>query len=168
MKFKLTWHLKAAILIVIMAFSINYAYYRTTSSQQGFLDFQNFFQRFQRASGQAQATSSYEQFIGWLYANPQTSGNALNDLKARAFQPTCKFRNDWSTSLPGGLGRPIAPANKDLANVAYKSWLDCLARNDSACINQINDAMRRFMAPGCSVQTSKPISTYNANYSPVF
>jgi len=168
MKLKLTWKLKAAILIVAIAFSINYTYYRTTPAYQGFLDFHSFFQRFQTASGQAQATSSYDQFIGWLYANPQTSGNALNDLKARAFQPTCEFRVKWSTDLPRGMGRPIAPVNKDLANVAYKSWLDCLARNDSACVNQLNNAMLRFMEPGCAFQTGKPISTYNANYNPVF
>jgi len=168
MKFKLTWKLKAAILIVAIAFSINYTYYRTSATQQGFLDFRSFFQRFQRASGQARATSSYEQFIGWLYANPQTSGNALNDLKARAFQPTCDFKVNWANALPDGLGRPIAPVNKDLANMAYKSWLDCIARNDQGCVSQLNDAMRRFMAPGCAFQTGKPITTYNANYRPVF
>lgn len=167
MKLKLTWHLKAAIGIVVIAFLLNYHYYKPKTIE-GFSWFSDFFARFRRASGEAQAISSYDQFVGWLYANPATSGNALNDLKARAFQPTCEFKVNWSEVLPDGLGRPVAPVNKDLANVAYKSWLDCLARNDQACVSQLNDAMRRFMAPGCSFQTGKPISTYNTNYRAVF
>ena len=167
MKLKLTWKLKAAVVIILVAFFLNYKYY-TPNVIEGFNFFRNFFARFRRASGEAQATSSYEQFIGWLYANPYTSGNALNDLKERAFQPTCKFQVDWSTKLPAGLGRPVAPANKDLANVAYKSWIDCLARNDQGCTSQLNDAMKRFMEPGCSFQAGKEPSTYNANYRPVF
>jgi hypothetical protein len=167
MKLKLTWHLKAAIVIVVVAFFLNYQYYRPTTIEN-FSSFTDFFRRFQRASGQAQATTSYEQFIGWLYAHPETSGRALNDLKARAFQPTCEFRYKWSEDLPVGLGRPVAPANKDLANVAYKSWLDCLARGNQACNNQLNDAMRRFMEPSCNFQAGKDPKTYNTNYSPVF
>jgi hypothetical protein len=166
MKLKLTWKLKAAIVIVMVAFFLNYKYY-TSEVIEGFI-FRDFFTRFRRASGEQQAQSSYEQFIGWLYSRPEQSGNALNDLKARAFQPTCQFRVNWKDNLPDGLGRPIAPVNKDLTNVAYKSWLDCLARNDQGCVSQLNDAMRRFMAPGCSFQTGKPISTYNTNYRPVF
>lgn len=167
MKLKLTWKLKAAVVIIVVAFFLNYKYY-TPKTVEGFNFFSDFFARFQRASGEAQATSSYDQFVGWLYAKPEMSGNALNDLKARAFQPTCDFKVNWSDALPNGLSRPIAPVNKDLANVAYKSWLDCLARNDQGCVSQLNDAMRRFMNPGCAFQTGKPISTYNANYRPVF
>lgn len=167
MKLKFTSNLKAALAVLFIAFFVNYKYYRP-EVVEGFSWLRDFFARFQRASGEAQATSSYEQFIGWLYANPYSSGNALNDLKERAFQPTCKFQTDWSTKLPGGLGRPIAPANKDLANVAYKSWIDCLARGDQGCNNQLNDAMKRFMEPGCSFQAGKDPKTYNVNYRPVF
>jgi hypothetical protein len=166
MKLKLSWKIMLAFVIVITAFYINYLYYRSNVVEG--LDFNNFFTKFKKATGEAQATSSYEQFIGWLYSHPETSGNALNDIKTRAFQPTCEFKVNWSDALPNGLGRPVAPANKELANVAYKSWLDCLARNDQGCVIQLNDAMSRFMAPGCSFQTGKPISTYNTNYRPVF
>ncbi len=135
---------------------------------------QDILKQIQAAQGQIQSASSYDQFVGWLYANPRTAGTALNDLKARAFEPTCKFRYTWATDLPAGLNRPIPPQSKDLANVAYKSWLDCLSTRgwiptaNMICKNQLNDAMKRFMEPGCSLQMNKEPGTYNVNYSPVF
>ena len=71
MKVKLTLHLKAALALVIIAFFLNYKYYRPEVIE-GFSWLRDFFARFRRASGEAQATTSYDQFIGWLYFNPQS------------------------------------------------------------------------------------------------
>lgn len=124
--------------------------------------------RLQQAQGQLGAEKSYQDFIGWLYKVGQTkeASRALNDLKARAFQPTCQFRKDWQTKPTGAI--PIAPENKDLANTAYKAYLDCLARGEQGCLDQLADARKRFMEPECGFKIQQDKSAYNQNYSAVF
>ena len=124
--------------------------------------------RLQQAQGQLGAEKSYQDFIGWLYKVGQTkeASRALNDLKARAFQPTCQFRKDWQTKPTGAI--PIAPENKDLANTAYQAYLDCLARGEQGCLDQLADARKRFMEPECGFKIQQNKSVYNQNYSAVF
>ena len=37
----------------------------------------------------------------------------------------------------------------DGAREAYMNWMRCIADGNPVCYEQVNDAMRRFMGPGC-------------------
>ncbi len=92
---------------------------------------------------------SYDLWIGYLYKNaPQNSG-ILNDFKSRVFQPQCEFRPYWSEQLPPGMNVPMGAQTATEANIAYKSFMQCVAEGNPLCMNQLNNARVRFMKPGC-------------------
>jgi hypothetical protein len=103
-----------------------------------------------------------------MYKDPPTGSRSLNDIKKRMFQPSCKFRQDWSTNLPPGLNRPIPAQTKDLANMAYKNYLDCLARPDGLCIASLADVRARFFEPGCEFLNPSDPSSYSQNFQAIF
>lgn len=123
---------------------------------------------FQRASGALGKQNAFGDWVGWLYAHPQTSGAPLNDFKSRVFQPNCKFKRDWATNLPPGLNRPIPAGNKNLAMVAYRTFMGCLAEGNSECIQQLDEARRRFMEPNCAFLNPKDTRTYTKDIPEVF
>lgn len=125
-----------------------------------------FLERLRGATGENNPETSYNNQVGFLYQNPQLSAVALNDFKSRVFQPDCKFRVDWSINL-NGKQKPMPPANMDLANIAYRSQLQCLAKGNSTCVNLLNDAKQRFMEPECGF-TSQPLSSVAENVPQVF
>ena len=153
--------------ILALAFS-EYVRYKRRSITEGFDAISDMIQKIQQAQGQLGTQQSFDNWAGWLYKIGKTkeASRMLNDLKKRAFQPDCKFREDWLTN-PGNQ-IPIAPETKDLANLAYKSYLDCLAKGDQGCINQLADARNRFMEPECGFQLQADKSVYNQNYQTVF
>lgn len=120
------------------------------------------------ATGKLGDGKSYELWIGYAYQNPEKSAIALDDFKARALMPNCMFRQDWFKTLPKGMERPMPAQNKDLANTAYKTYLDCLSNNSAVCINQLDDFRTRFMEPGCNLRVPSDSSLYNKEYRPVF
>ena len=140
---------------------------RAEGFQQPF-DIQKMLAEFQRASGALGKQNAFGDWIGWLYAHPESSGAPLNDFKKRVFQPNCKFRRDWATVLPPGLNRPIPAGNKDLANVAYRTYMSCLADGNSDCIKQLEEARRRFMEPDCGFLNPRDVSTYTKDIQQVF
>lgn len=120
------------------------------------------------ATGKLGDGKSYELWVGYAYQNPDKSAKALDDFKARTMTPNCMFRRDWFKTLPAGMGRPMAAQNKDLANTAYKTYLDCLSNNSEICINQLDDFRKRFMEPGCNFRAPSDSSLYAKDYRPVF
>jgi hypothetical protein len=139
-----------------------------TRPKEGFTDIASILRTLQEATGQLGASKSYEKWVGYVYTHIKESGSVLNDVKARAFQPTCNFRRDWAFNLPRGLSRPIGVDTPALANAAYKSWLDELAKGNNDCILQLNDFRARFMEPNCNFLNPRDLRTYNKNYKPVF
>jgi len=121
-----------------------------------------------KASQNEKGTGSYNTWVGWLYANPEKSGAALNDFKKRVFQPDCKFRSDWSTNPPPGKNIPIAPESADLANTGYNYFLKGLANGNQVCISSLDDAKERFMEPGCNFLRHEDANMYKKDYHPVF
>jgi len=120
------------------------------------------------ATGKLGDGKSYELWIGYAYQNPDKSALALDDFKARTMTPNCMFRKDWFKTLPAGMERPMAAQNKDLANAAYKTYLDCLSNNSEICITQLDDFRKRFMEPGCNFRAPNDSSLYAKDYRPVF
>jgi hypothetical protein len=125
----------------------------------------NLIRQLQEASGQLGKSKSYDQWVGWIYTNVDQSGPILNDLKSRAFHPTCKFKRDWPTNLPAGLQRPNPADNAENAQAAYRSYLDCLANSNDECIKLLNNARARFMQPGCRFANPSNRSVYNTKVS---
>ena len=136
--------------------------------REGFVSADDLIRSLQAATGQLDATKSYEQWVGYTYAHIPDSGPVLNDVKARVFQPECQFRRDWSTTLPAGMVRPIGADKPELANAAYKSWLDNLAKGSNDVILQLDDFKKRFLEPSCEFQVVSNPTKFNANYKPVF
>jgi hypothetical protein len=122
----------------------------------------NLIRQLQTASGQLGQSKAYDQWIGWIYTNVDQSGPILNDFKTRVFHPTCKFNRDWPTTLPAGLQRPNPAENAELAQAAYRSYLNCLANSNDECIKLLENARTRFMQPGCRFANPTNISSYNA------
>lgn len=151
------------ILIFLYTKHVSYRSYESFVS----MDIQKMISQFQRSAGLLGKQNSYNDWVGWLYTNVQKSGEPLNDFKKRVFQPTCQFKRDWATNLPRGMMRPNPAGNKDLANVAYRSYLQCLAEGNSACLQQLEDARRRFMEPGCAFLNPNP-ATYTKDIQQVF
>lgn len=120
------------------------------------------------ATGKLGDGKSYELWIGYAYQNPDKSALALDDFKARTMMPNCMFRKDWFKTLPTGMQRPMAAQNKDLANAAYKTYLDCLSNNSAVCINQLDDFRTRFMESGCNFRAPSDSSLYAKDYRPMF
>lgn len=131
-------------------------------------DIQDFIRQIQMSSGLLQKDSTYDEWIGWLYTHVESSGKPLDDFKKRVFLPSCKFRNDWSTNIPQGLMRPFPPKTKELANMAYRSYLKCLSEGNQACINKLEDARVRFMEPNCRFLHPENPKEYIQNLQEVF
>lgn len=93
--------------------------------------------------------SGYPNFLAYVFQNPQTSDRALNDMKQRLFSADCKFQYNWDKNRDGLTYGADTP---DKAREAYMTWMRCLADGNSKCYDQVNDAQRRFMAPGCSAE----------------
>ncbi len=138
------------------------------SNMEGFETMRTMNFRIQEILKSQQAKSAYSQWLGYLYANPSKAASALNDFKRRVFQPTCKFRMHWSTQLPSGKSIPIGAKSADLANVAYASYLNCLAKDDLSCVMMLDDFRSRFMEPGCEYLRPNDRKWYNADIRPVF
>ncbi len=131
------------------------------------IDIQKMILELQKASGALGKQNAYSSWVGWLYTHIESSGAPLNDFKRRVFHPNCKFRRDWATNLPSGLTRPIPAENKNLANISYRTYLTCLADGNPQCIQQLEDARRRFMEPSCQILRQNP-SEYTKNIQEVF
>ena len=131
------------------------------------MDMQKMILQFQQSAGLLDKQNSYNDWVGWVYKHVESSGEPLNDFKKRVFQPTCQFRRDWVTTLPNGMMRPNPAGNKDLANVAYRSYLQCIADGNSACLQQLEDARIRFMEPGCEFLNPNP-AIYTTDIQQVF
>jgi hypothetical protein len=162
------WKPFAAFLFFILV--LLYTKYSLMKAKEGFMspmNIQQMIQQFQQSAGLLGKQNSYNDWIGWLYTHVQSSGEPLNDFKNRVFQPTCKFRQDWATNLPKGMVRPNPAGNKDLANVAYRSYLQCLAEGNPACLQQLDDARRRFMDSECAFLNPNP-ANYTKDIQQVF
>ncbi len=163
------WKPILALLLFCLAMVINDSVY--TSSREftePLTDVQRMIRNLQRAEGQLGQTQAFDSWVGYLYKHPESSGAPLNDFKQRVFQPTCRFRRDWASVLPRNMVRPMPAANAQLANAAYKTFLDGLAQGNQQCIEKLNEARQRFMESDCEfLQHSSP-SAYNKNFQPVF
>jgi hypothetical protein len=167
----LTYAFMIAILSIVFAIlqdGVKYIYRRYEGFQAAQTDVATMIRNLQEASGALGDDKSYGLWVGYLYKHPETAGDALNDFKSRVFQPDCAFRQDWDTKLPDGSTRPMAAESAELANVAYKAYLDCLANNSEGCIMSLDDARERFMQPGCNFLNPSNTDSYAANYKPVF
>ena len=165
------WALILAIVAIVFAVvqvGAKYLYHRYEGFQAAQTDVAKMLQNLQEASGQLGDDKSYGLWVGYMYKNPQGATEALNDFKKRVFQPNCSFRQDWDTNLPPGKSRPMAAENAEIANIAYKAYLDCLANNSEGCVLSLDDARERFMAPGCNFLNPSDTDSYMRDYKPVF
>jgi hypothetical protein len=153
----------AAVFILVLLWTMTRKGY-----SEGFQSVDDMIKALQKATGQLGATKSYDEWVGYLYTHVEDSGPVLNDVKARAFQPTCQFRRDWFQNLPAGMQRPLGADKPDLANAAYKTWLDSLATTNNDVMMQLDDFRKRFMDSKCEFLNPTDPKSYNANYKPVF
>lgn len=138
---------------------------RAIQGSEGFEDMANvlnLIRQLQTATGQLGQSKAYDQWIGWIYTNVDQSGPILNDFKSRVFHPTCKFKRDWPTNLPAGIQRPNPAENAELAQAAYRSYLDCLANSNDECLKLLDNARDRFMQPGCTFMNPTKKTNYNS------
>ena len=136
--------------------------------KEGFVSIKDLLKNLSMAQNQDTVVNSYNQWVGYIYKHPEVSAKALNDFKSRVFQPNCAFRRDWSNNVSNGLQRLQGSDTSQLANVAYKTFLDCLADGNQKCLEKLADAKVRFMMDGCNFLNPSDIKSYNRNYSPVF
>jgi hypothetical protein len=122
----------------------------------------------QQAQGLLGESKTYDDWVGHLYKNPEDATLVLNDFKSRVFQDSCKFRDDWAYNIPSGMMRPIAPKDATLANTAYRSFMQCVANRNQACIDKLNDARRRFMDSNCGFKNQTDFKAYSRNIPTVF
>ena len=157
-----------AILFAVVQVGVKYLYRRYEGFQAAQTDVAQMIRNLQEASGKLGDDKSYGLWVGYMYKNPKDATDALNDFKKRVFQPNCAFRQDWDTKLPAGKSRPMAAENAEIANIAYKAYIDCLANNSEGCILSLDDARERFMAPGCNFLNPADTDSYMKDYKPVF
>lgn len=112
-------------------------------------------------------TGAFQRWIGYVYAHPATSANALNDIKERVLEPSCEFRMDWSSRLPNGLEKPVSSITKDEANASYNTFLRCASKNGT-CQKQLDEFILRFMKPGCQINRQTDFSTLATDLKPIF
>lgn len=155
-------------MIAVIQVGFKYLFMRKEAFADGQTDVAKMIQNLQEASGALGDDKSYGRWIGYMYKHPEGAAEALNDFKSRVFQPSCRFRQDWDTRLPPGLQRPMAAESADVANIAYKAYLDCLANNSEGCILSLDDARKRFMEPGCNFLNPSDTDSYAAHFKPVF
>jgi hypothetical protein len=153
----------AALFILVMFYVMS-----VKPIREGFDSIASLLSNLQMAQNQNTVVNSYDQWVGNIYKQPDVSAKALNDFKSRFFQPNCAFRRDWSNNVSNGLQRLQGSDTSQLANVAYKTFLDCLADGNQKCIEKLADAKARFMVDGCDFLNPSDIKSYNRNYSPVF
>ena len=153
----------AALFILVMFYVMHVKHTR-----EGFISIADLIKKLSMAQNQYTVVNSYDQWVGYIYKYPEVSAKALNDFKSRVFQPDCAFRRDWSNNVSNGLQRLQGSDTSQLANVAYKTFLDCLADGNQKCLEKLSDAKARFMIDGCGFLNPSDIKSYNRNYSPVF
>lgn len=154
-----------ALLLFILALWYNaISWQKSCQRREGFDDVATMIKNLQEATNEIGDAKSYDVWLGYVYANSPKVATALNDFKRRVFQPSCKFRPNWDTQLPPGMVRPMGAQKADVANVAYKSYLDCLANNSEGCTLKLNDFRARFMEPGCLFLNPSNTDSYVKDY----
>ena len=135
------------VLFVFLSIGLVYCSGLLTKAVEGFGNpFEDLVQKIMAAQSQGQV---YDQWLGYVYKNAPENSNILNDFKQRAFHPSCKFRKNWATVPPKGMNIPTGASTKDLANLAYKNYMKCLEKGTSTCMDQLDNARKRLMEPGC-------------------
>ena len=59
-------------------------------------------------------------------------------------------------------------SNAQLANAAYKTFLDGLAQGNQDCIAKLNEARERFMESDCEFLVHSSPTTYKKDFQAVF
>ena len=165
---KLSRTLIVSFILFVLAMSYN-TYRILTNTIEPFDDSVNaLLASLTKASQNDKGNGSYTSWIGWLYAHPESSAIPLNEFKSRVFQPSCKFRLNWSTDIPTGLTIPQSPETIEIANTAYSYFLKGLSNGNQVCINALDDARRRFMEPECAFLNPSDPKSYSKGYTQVF
>uniref|UniRef100_A0A6C0HEV4 Uncharacterized protein n=1 Tax=viral metagenome TaxID=1070528 RepID=A0A6C0HEV4_9ZZZZ len=112
-----------------------------------------------------QEGQAYDKWIGYIYKHAPNNSKLLDDFKARVFQPSCKFRVDWDTKPPKGMSIPTPAPSPQLANIAYKNYMECLTKGKPTCLQQLENARLRFMEPGtCQFLNPPDVKSYSNDY----
>lgn len=163
------------VLIVCIFFAIILLYveHKRQTSKEAFTPFgweqyYEMIRRIQQAQGLLGESKSYDDWVGYLYKNVEDSTLALNDFKSRVFLDDCQFREDWAYNIPSGMMKPIPAKDSNLANTAYRAFMQCIANRNQACIDKLNDARRRFMQPSCGFKNQTDFKAYSRNIPTVF
>jgi hypothetical protein len=166
---KLSW--KLIIAIILFCIAMGYNQYRRTIVEH-FGDWENyiFLLWYIKYLNYFKHKKSYETWVAWLYAFPGTSGEALNDVKQRFFQPDCKFKRNWLTEVPAGKNIPLVIGDRTNVNREYKAYLDSVVEGNDFdySLKAIEDMRQRFMEPDCNYLNPADKSVYNQNYRDVF
>lgn len=151
--------LKSPLIIFLVIFGLLYCSGMINRIVEGFDNpFQEIIKKIQAAQNQSQA---YDQWLGYVYKHAPENSDILNDFKERVFQPSCRFRKDWATVTPKGMNIPIGATTKEFANIAYKNYMGCLQKGTRSCLNQLENARKRLMEPGCQFLHTK---SYSQNF----
>jgi hypothetical protein len=155
------------VAMFIAGFVLIYRNYGVGGGLDGFMDIQQIMAMIQSKQRQQKSLQGYNELLGYIYQNPSASGPALNDMKRRLFSADCTFQYNWHKVGKTGIGYG---ANKaDGARAAYMNWMRCIADGNPGCYEQVNDAMRRFMGPGCKADVkSANVLRDNTNVSMLF
>lgn len=162
------WKPVLALIAFILAMLVNDSVISSRAITEPLTDIQRMIRNLQVAEGQLGQTQAFDSWVGFLYKHPDSSGVPLNDFKKRVFQPTCKFRRNWASVLPPNTIRPMPAPNAQLANAAYKTFLDGLAQGNQECIAKLNEARDRFMESDCDFLVHSSPSAYNKDFQSVF
>ena len=162
------WKPILALIAFCIAMLINDSVISSRRLTEPLTDIQKMVQNLQVAQGQRGQVQAFDSWVGYLYKHPESSGVPLNDFKQRVFQPTCKFRRNWASVLPRNTVRPMPASNAQLANVAYKTFLDGLAQGNQECIKKLNEARERFMESDCEFLVQSSPNNYKKGFQAVF
>ena len=162
------WKPVVALIAFILAMLINDSIISSRAITEPLTDIKRMIQNLQVAQGQRGQVQAFDSWVGYLYKFPQQSGAPLNDFKKRVFQPSCKFRQNWASVLPRDMIRPMPAPNAQLANAAYKTFLDGLAQGNQECIAKLNEARERFMESECEFLPQRSPTAYNKDFQAVF
>jgi hypothetical protein len=134
------------ILLVIIFIGKNIVSYFGIEGFQN--PWENFMKMFQQTQKDREA---YDLWVGYAYrtSNKDATAKVLNNLKERYFLDFCEFRPDWPTPPPG-MSIPNGAADAVLATAAYKTFTNCIQKGSNVCVGKLNDAIQRFMQPGCN------------------
>ena len=148
--------------IFLILFGIIYVSGHLNKVLEGFGNpFEDMIRQLQQAQN---ISSAYDKWIGYVYKHAPENSNILNDFKERVFQPNCKFRKTWATDLPKGMNIPTPANNATSANIAYKTYMNCLTTGNNKCLGQLENARIRFMEPGCQFLSPKDPKSYSREY----